>query len=217
MHPARPLKLMLLGSRRQHLSKPRDRGAMASCHGTSVSGMSHPSVREDDWCGGSVCERFDKISPSAASWWGMPMVRRLLAPRSVWLQGADLRWVAAGASLYITSVHMTILGPAGPSIRVDRGVFQDQLPRMRGVHSAPQLDSCRFEAAWWHPVISSRAPLLFLPLIVSQNLASNAVPNTLRGVCLGRIGGRGLSTNDVRRRWSSGVGPAGGFTLRPFL
>jgi hypothetical protein len=125
-----------------------------------------------------MCERFDKMSPSCCiAWWGMPMVRRSLEPRGVWLEGADLRWVAAGASLDITSVHMTILGPAGPSIRIDRGMFQDQLPRMRGVHSAPQLDSCRFKAAWWHPVISSRAPhRCSSPLIVSKSLASNAVP-----------------------------------------
>src|SRR6266545_7268476 len=100
-----------------------------------------------------------------------------MAPWGVSLQGADLRWVAAGAGLDITSVLMTILSPAGPPIRVDRGVFQDQLPRMRSVHSAAQFDSCRFIAAWWHPVISSRAPhRCSPPLIVSQSLASNAAP-----------------------------------------
>lgn len=85
---------------------------------------------------------------------------------------------------------MAILSPAGPPISVDRGVFQDQLPRMRGVHSAAQLDSCRFKATWWHPVISSRAPHgCSSPLIVSQRLACNAAPNTLPHVVLGRIGG----------------------------
>jgi hypothetical protein len=97
--------------------------------------------------------------------------------RGVQLQGADFRWVTAGAGLYITCILMAILGPTGPSIRVDGGVFQNQLPRMCGIYSAAQLNSCRLETAWWHPVISSRAPhCRSSPLIVSQSLASNAVP-----------------------------------------
>jgi hypothetical protein len=109
--------------------------------------------------------------------------------------------------LDITSVLMTILSPAGPPIRVDRGVFQDQLPRMRSVHSAAQFDSCRFIAAWWHPVISSRAPHRCSPPDRFPKSCFQCRPLTSCTV-LPQAGSavRGLSTNDIRRRRFPGCG-----------
>jgi hypothetical protein len=96
------------------------------------------------------------------------------------LQRADLRWVTAAAGLDIADIHVAILEPASPSIGVDRGVFQDQLPCMRGSLGAPYFDTCRLIALWWHPVISIGHPhhhssllmVSYIPLPIPLSVAT---------------------------------------------
>src|SRR3712207_5135728 len=88
----------------------------------------------------------------------MPMYwcTRLRPPRNACLECADLRGVTAGAELEIAAILMVVLHPARPAIGVDRGLGQDQLPRMRGDCWAMHLDACRLIAARRRPGLTRR-------------------------------------------------------------
>jgi hypothetical protein len=71
-----------------------------------------------------------------------------LAPCGAYLHLADLRGVTAMFGLSIADNDMAIFRPAGPSIVVDRRMFQDQRPHMRRGRGAMHLVACRLIAAW---------------------------------------------------------------------
>jgi hypothetical protein len=72
------------------------------------------------------------------------------------LQSTNRRGITTTARLDVADIDMAVFDPASPPIAVDRGLFQDQRPRMRSVRWAMYLDACRLIAAWWPPVIASR-------------------------------------------------------------
>jgi hypothetical protein len=74
------------------------------------------------------------------------------------LQRADLRGITAAAGLDIADHHMAILEPAGPPIRVDRHLLEDERARMHVGHGALPLDACRFIIGWWRSIVLPRHP-----------------------------------------------------------
>src|SRR5215813_11437151 len=105
--------------------------ARASALVKAVCAMAHPPSASAAW----------QPHMRTIGWPGVGTTPPPLAPGSACLYLADLRGATAAAGLDIADVHMAILDPAGPPIRVDRGVCQDHLPPMPGGHPASQVDS----------------------------------------------------------------------------